>query len=123
MKQTRSGEYAGGFPVGMEAFHSLADPREGKGKRDYFGDELFIALVAKTGGRASTISNTLPNPGRLGCAASSSCPMAPCTGKLRRSSPTMWSPWELIVSDKTFPYSPMLISKGRLQTKGVETVW
>lgn len=45
-KKTRSEEYAGGFPAGMEAFQSLTDPRQGKAKRHYFGEVLFIALAA-----------------------------------------------------------------------------
>lgn len=45
-KKTRSEEYAGGFPPGMEAFLSLTDPRGGKAKRHYFGEILFIALAA-----------------------------------------------------------------------------
>ena len=45
-KKTRSEEYAGGFPPGMEAFASLTDPRQGKAKRHYFGEVLFIALAA-----------------------------------------------------------------------------
>ena len=49
-KKTRSEEYAGGFPAGMEAFHSLKNPREGKAKRHYFGEVLFIALAAMTCG-------------------------------------------------------------------------
>jgi len=48
--KTRSEEYAGGFPAGMEAFQSLTDPREGKAKRHYFGEVLFIALAAMTCG-------------------------------------------------------------------------
>jgi predicted transposase YbfD/YdcC len=45
-KKTRSEEYAGGFPPGMEAFENLKDPRKGKAKRHYFGEILFIALAA-----------------------------------------------------------------------------
>lgn len=45
-KQTRSEQYAGGFPPGMDAFQSLSDPRKGKAKRHYFGEVLFIALAA-----------------------------------------------------------------------------
>jgi len=45
-KKTRSEEYAGGFPPGMEAFEELKDPRNGKAKRHYFGEVLFIALAA-----------------------------------------------------------------------------
>jgi predicted transposase YbfD/YdcC len=45
-KKTRSEEYAGGFPPGMEAFENLSDPRRGKAKRHYFGEVLFIALAA-----------------------------------------------------------------------------
>jgi len=45
-KKTRSEEYAGGFPPGMEAFEELKDPRGGKAKRHYFGEVLFIALAA-----------------------------------------------------------------------------
>jgi predicted transposase YbfD/YdcC len=45
-KKTRSEEYAGGFPPGMEAFQNLNDPRIGKAKRHYFGEVLFIALAA-----------------------------------------------------------------------------
>jgi predicted transposase YbfD/YdcC len=44
--QTRSEQYAGGFPPGMEAFQTLTDPRNGKAKRHYFGEVLFIALAA-----------------------------------------------------------------------------
>jgi DDE_Tnp_1-associated len=43
---TRNEEYAGGFPPGMEAFETLKDPRNGKAKRHYFGEILFIALAA-----------------------------------------------------------------------------
>ena len=43
---TRNEEYAGGFPPGMEAFEKLTDPRNGKAKRHYFGEILFIALAA-----------------------------------------------------------------------------
>jgi predicted transposase YbfD/YdcC len=49
-KKTRSEEYAGGFPPGMEAFEELKDPREGKAKRHYFGEVLFIALAAMVSG-------------------------------------------------------------------------
>jgi hypothetical protein len=45
-KKTRSEEYAGGFPPGMEAFEELKDPRNGKAKRHYFGEVLFIPLAA-----------------------------------------------------------------------------
>lgn len=45
-KQTRSEEYAGGFPAGMEAFEKLPDPRDGRAKRHYFGEVIFIALAA-----------------------------------------------------------------------------
>ena len=45
-KKTRSEEYAGGFPPGMEAFENLPDPRDGRAKRHYFGEVLFIALAA-----------------------------------------------------------------------------
>lgn len=45
-KTTRSEQYAGGFPPGMEAFQSLSDPRKDKAKRHYFGEVLFIALAA-----------------------------------------------------------------------------
>lgn len=45
-KKTRNEEYAGGFPTGMEAFEKLTDPRNGKAKRHYFGEILFIALAA-----------------------------------------------------------------------------
>jgi len=45
-KTTRSEQYAGGFPPGMEAFQTLPDPRNGKAKRHYFGEVLFIALAA-----------------------------------------------------------------------------
>jgi len=45
-KTTRNIEYAGGFPAGMEAFENLKDPRNGKAKRHYFGEILFIALSA-----------------------------------------------------------------------------
>lgn len=45
-KKTRSEEYAGGFPPGMEAFENLTDPRSGKAKRHYFGEILFITLAA-----------------------------------------------------------------------------
>ena len=45
-KRTRSEEDAGGFPPGMEAFESLTDPRQGKAKRHYFGEVLFIPLAA-----------------------------------------------------------------------------
>ena len=48
--KTRSEEYAGGFPPGMEAFEELKDPRSGKAKRHYFGEVLFIALAAMTCG-------------------------------------------------------------------------
>lgn len=44
--KTRNEEYAGGFPPGMEAFEKLTDPRNGKAKRHYFGEILFIALAA-----------------------------------------------------------------------------
>ncbi|MCW1925030.1 transposase family protein [Luteolibacter arcticus] len=49
-KKTRSEEYAGGFPAGMEAFQSLTDHRDGKAKRHYFGGVLFIAHAAMTCG-------------------------------------------------------------------------
>jgi predicted transposase YbfD/YdcC len=49
-KKTRSEEYAGGFPPGMEAFESLTDPRGGRAKRHYFGEVLFIALAAMVSG-------------------------------------------------------------------------
>jgi predicted transposase YbfD/YdcC len=45
-KKTRNEEFAGGFPSGMEAFDSLTDPRNGRSKRHYFGEVLFIALAA-----------------------------------------------------------------------------
>lgn len=49
-KKTRNEQYAGGFPSGMEAFQSLPDPRNGRSKRHYFGEVLFIALAAMTCG-------------------------------------------------------------------------
>jgi hypothetical protein len=49
-KKTCSDEYAGGFPAGMEAFQSLTETCEGKVKRHYFGEVLFIALAAMTRG-------------------------------------------------------------------------
>jgi hypothetical protein len=49
-ERTRSEEYAGGFPVGMEAFENLMDPRDGRAKRHYFGEVLFIALAAMVSG-------------------------------------------------------------------------
>lgn len=45
-KKTRSEEYAGGFPPGMDAFNDLPDPRDGRAKRHYFGEVIFIALAA-----------------------------------------------------------------------------
>src|SRR6187431_45057 len=48
--KTRSEEYAGGFPAGMEAFQNLSDPRNGRAKRHYFGEVLFIALAAMGSG-------------------------------------------------------------------------
>ena len=45
-KKTRSEEYAGGFLPGMGAFENLTDPRNGRAKRHYFGEILFIALAA-----------------------------------------------------------------------------
>jgi len=49
-KKTRNEEYAGGFPPGMEAFENLSDPRDGRAKRHYFGEVLFIALAAMVSG-------------------------------------------------------------------------
>lgn len=49
-KKTRNERYAEGFPSGMEAFETLADPRNGRSKRHYFGEVLFIALAAMTCG-------------------------------------------------------------------------
>jgi predicted transposase YbfD/YdcC len=49
-KKTRNEEYAGGFPPGMEAFEKLTDPRDGRAKRHYFGEVLFIALAAMVSG-------------------------------------------------------------------------
>jgi hypothetical protein len=49
-KKTRNEQYAGGFPSGMDAFETLTDPRNGRSKRHYFGEVLFIALVAMTCG-------------------------------------------------------------------------
>jgi hypothetical protein len=49
-KKTRNEQYAGGFPSGMEAFETLTDPRNGRSKRHYFGEVLFIALAAMTCG-------------------------------------------------------------------------
>lgn len=49
-KQTRNEHYAGGFPPGMEAFEKLTDPRNGRAKRHYFGEVLFIALAAMVSG-------------------------------------------------------------------------
>jgi predicted transposase YbfD/YdcC len=49
-KKTRNEEFAGGFPPGMKAFESLTDPRNGKAKRHYFGEVLFIALAAMLSG-------------------------------------------------------------------------
>jgi hypothetical protein len=49
-KQTRNEQYAGGFPPGMEAFEKLTDPRNGRAKRHYFGEVLFIALAAMVSG-------------------------------------------------------------------------
>lgn len=49
-KMTRNEQYAGGFPSGMEAFETLTDPRNGRSKRHYFGEVLFIALAAMTCG-------------------------------------------------------------------------
>ena len=49
-KKTRNEQYARGFPAGMEAFETLADPRNGRSKRHYFGEVLFIALAAMTCG-------------------------------------------------------------------------
>lgn len=49
-KQTRNEQYAGGFPPCMEAFEKLTDPRNGRAKRHYFGEVLFIALAAMVSG-------------------------------------------------------------------------
>ncbi len=49
-KKTRNEEYAGGFPPGMETFENLSDPRDGRAKRHYFGEVLFIALAAMVSG-------------------------------------------------------------------------
>ena len=49
-EKTRSEEYAGGFPPGMDAFEILTDPRGGRAKRHYFGEILFIALAAMVSG-------------------------------------------------------------------------
>lgn len=49
-KKTRNEEYAGGFPPGMEAFENLTDPRNGRAKRHYFGEVLFISLAAMVSG-------------------------------------------------------------------------
>ena len=45
-KNTRSNKFAGGFPPAIKAFGILTDPREGKAKKHYFGEILFIALAA-----------------------------------------------------------------------------
>jgi len=44
--QTRSEQFAGGFPEALSAFESLTDPRTGRHKRHYFGEIIFIALAA-----------------------------------------------------------------------------
>lgn len=48
--KTRSAEYAGGFPPGMDASETLTDPRGGRAKRHYFREVLFIALAAMVSG-------------------------------------------------------------------------
>ena len=45
-KNTRSNKFAGGFPPAIKAFQILTDPRDGKAKRHYFGEVIFIALAA-----------------------------------------------------------------------------
>jgi len=44
--QTRSEQYAGGFPKSIESFSGMADPRTGRNKRHYFGEIIFMALAA-----------------------------------------------------------------------------
>ncbi len=44
--KTRSEQFAGGFPESIEAFNELNDPRNGRHKRHYFGEIIFIALAA-----------------------------------------------------------------------------
>jgi len=44
--ETRSTQFAGGFPESITAFSQLSDPRTGRHKRHYFGEVLFIALAA-----------------------------------------------------------------------------
>lgn len=44
--KTRSEEFSGGFPESIEAFGELPDPREGRHKRHYFGEIIFMALAA-----------------------------------------------------------------------------
>ncbi len=45
-KKTRSNEYAGGLPDVIKSFEILADPRNCRAKRHYFGEIIFIALTA-----------------------------------------------------------------------------
>lgn len=45
-QKTRSSEFAGGFPESIKSFELLVDPRQGKAKRHYFGEIIFIALAA-----------------------------------------------------------------------------
>lgn len=45
-KDTKSNKLAGGFPPSIKAFETLTDPRDGRAKRHYFGEIIFIALAA-----------------------------------------------------------------------------
>lgn len=45
-KDTKSNKLAGGFPPSIKAFENLTDPRDGRAKRHYFGEIIFIALAA-----------------------------------------------------------------------------
>ena len=45
-KNTRSNRLSRGFPPSIKAFEILNDPRDGRAKRHYFGEILFIALAA-----------------------------------------------------------------------------
>ena len=45
-KDTKSNKLAGGFPPSIKTFETLTDPRDGRAKRHYLGEIIFIALAA-----------------------------------------------------------------------------
>ena len=45
-QKTRSSGFAGGFAESIQFFEGLTDPCDGRVKKHYFGEIIFIALAA-----------------------------------------------------------------------------